>query len=81
MLDKNDIAPFFGRPYYSIEVPENLEALPLFTLKATDQDAGESGKIYYKITGENLCYCDIQFLNYQLSCSHNFKLFYNCYFS
>ncbi|XP_041796788.1 protocadherin-16-like [Chelmon rostratus] len=50
VLDENDNAPFFGRLYHSIEVPENLEALPLFTLRATDQDAGDSGEINYKIT-------------------------------
>lgn len=72
MLDENDNAPFFGRLYYSIEVPENLESLPLFTLRATDQDAGESGEIDYKIAGDNLFVsCSIQFLNYQLNCSHD----------
>ncbi|KAM6931595.1 protocadherin-16-like [Lycodopsis pacificus] len=50
VLDENDNAPFFGRLYYIIEVPENLPTLPLFTLKATDQDAGDSGEINYKIT-------------------------------
>lgn len=65
VLDQNDNAPFFGRLYYSIEVPENLEALPLFTLRATDQDAGDSGEINYRITGENLFYFTIQFLNDQ----------------
>lgn len=51
VLDVNDNAPVFGRLYYSIEVPENLEALPLFTLKATDPDPGDSGEISYRITG------------------------------
>lgn len=51
VLDVNDNAPVFGRLYYSIEVPENLDALPLFTLKATDPDAGDSGEISYRITG------------------------------
>ncbi|KAE8295094.1 Protocadherin-16 Protein Dchs1 Protein dachsous-like protein 1 Precursor [Larimichthys crocea] len=50
VLDENDNAPSFGRLYYSIEVPENLEALPLFTLRATDKDSGESGEMNYKIT-------------------------------
>uniref|UniRef100_A0AAX7TEQ5 Protocadherin-16 n=1 Tax=Astatotilapia calliptera TaxID=8154 RepID=A0AAX7TEQ5_ASTCA len=50
VTDVNDNAPVFGRLYYSIEVPENLEALPLFTLRATDQDAGDNGRINYKIT-------------------------------
>lgn len=53
VTDVNDNPPVFGRLYYSIEVPENLEALPLFTLRATDQDAGDNGRINYKITGEN----------------------------
>lgn len=52
VLDENDNAPHFGRLFYSIEVPENLEALPLFTLRATDKDAGVSGEISYKISGK-----------------------------
>lgn len=51
VLDVNDNAPVFGRLYYSIDVPENLEALPLFTLRATDLDAGKGGKISYIIAG------------------------------
>lgn len=54
VLDQNDNAPSFGRLYHNIEVPENLEASPLFTLRATDKDAEESGEISYKITGWNL---------------------------
>lgn len=51
VLDENDNAPVFGRLYYAIEVPENVEASSLFTLRATDLDAGENGKKIYKITG------------------------------
>lgn len=51
VLDENDNAPSFGRLYHNIEVPENLEASQLFTLRATDKDAEESGAISYKITG------------------------------
>ncbi|KAK2912906.1 protocadherin-16-like [Channa argus] len=50
VLDENDNPPVFGRLYYSIEVPENLEALPLFTLRATDPDAGDSGEMKYRIS-------------------------------
>ncbi|KAM7412774.1 hypothetical protein PAMA_020247 [Pampus argenteus] len=50
VLDENDNAPVFGRLYYSIEVPENLDAVLLFTLRATDQDAGDSGEMNYRIT-------------------------------
>ncbi|KAM9319167.1 protocadherin-16-like [Pholidichthys leucotaenia] len=49
ILDVDDNPPIFGRLYYSIEVPENLEASPLFTLRATDLDAGENGRISYRI--------------------------------
>ncbi|KAG5837497.1 hypothetical protein ANANG_G00239900 [Anguilla anguilla] len=48
--DENDNAPAFGRPYYALEVPENLEPVQLFTLRATDLDAGSSGEVEYRIT-------------------------------
>ncbi|KAM6933427.1 protocadherin-16-like [Xenentodon cancila] len=51
VLDVNDNAPVFGRHYYSVEVPENMETLPLFTLRATDPDMGDSGEITYRIAG------------------------------
>uniref|UniRef100_A0A672FZE0 Protocadherin-16 n=1 Tax=Salarias fasciatus TaxID=181472 RepID=A0A672FZE0_SALFA len=54
VLDVNDNAPVFGRLYYTIEVPENMKALPLFTLRATDPDAGDSQKIVYRIAGDAL---------------------------
>ncbi|XP_076002325.1 protocadherin-16 [Genypterus blacodes] len=50
VLDENDNAPVFGRLYYSIEAPENLEPLALFTLRATDQDVGPGREINYMIT-------------------------------
>ncbi|XP_057695677.1 protocadherin-16-like [Corythoichthys intestinalis] len=50
VLDENDNAPIFGRLYYGIEVPENLESRVLFTLRATDRDSGDGGKINYQIT-------------------------------
>ncbi|XP_019750237.1 protocadherin-16-like [Hippocampus comes] len=50
VLDENDNAPVFGRQYYGIEVPENMDSRLLFTLRATDQDVGDGGKINYRIT-------------------------------
>nr|XP_023822931.1 protocadherin-16-like [Salvelinus alpinus] len=50
VLDENDNAPTFNRLYYSLEVPENMEAVELFTLRATDLDTGDSGEMTYKIT-------------------------------
>lgn len=52
VLDENDNKPAFGRVYYSLDVPENLEPVTLFTLRATDTDSGERGLVQYKITGE-----------------------------
>ena len=51
VLDVNDNRPAFGRVYYSLEVPENLEPVTLFTLRATDLDSGDSGLVQYRITG------------------------------
>ncbi|XP_077466669.1 protocadherin-16-like [Stigmatopora argus] len=50
VADENDNAPVFGRRHYGMEVPENLESRLLFTLRATDRDAGDGGKILYEIT-------------------------------
>uniref|UniRef100_A0A8C8IWS8 Protocadherin-16 n=1 Tax=Oncorhynchus tshawytscha TaxID=74940 RepID=A0A8C8IWS8_ONCTS len=50
VLDENDNAPTFSRLYYSLEVPENMEAVELFTLRAIDLDTGDSGEMTYKIT-------------------------------
>ncbi|KAI7801010.1 putative protocadherin-16 [Triplophysa rosa] len=50
VLDENDNRPVFGRVYYSLEVPENQEPVTLFTIRATDQDSGDSGVLHYKIT-------------------------------
>lgn len=52
VLDENDNVPAFGRLYYSLEVPENIKPVALFTMRATDQDSGDSGKLQYKITGQ-----------------------------
>ncbi|KAG9351769.1 hypothetical protein JZ751_023020 [Albula glossodonta] len=54
VLDENDNIPTFSRPLHSLEVPENLEPVELFTLRATDQDTGDSGDVEYSITaGDN----------------------------
>uniref|UniRef100_A0A6Q2Z7J2 Protocadherin-16 n=1 Tax=Esox lucius TaxID=8010 RepID=A0A6Q2Z7J2_ESOLU len=52
VLDENDNAPVFSRLYHSLEVPENMQPVELFTLRATDLDALDSGDITYKITGD-----------------------------
>ncbi|TRY65999.1 hypothetical protein DNTS_003779, partial [Danionella cerebrum] len=49
VLDENDNRPDFGRAYYSLEVPENQDPVMLFTVKATDQDSGDSCVVFYKI--------------------------------
>ncbi|XP_066507713.1 protocadherin-16-like [Hoplias malabaricus] len=50
VLDENDNAPVFGRLHYSLELPENLEPVELFIIKANDQDSGDSGRLEYRIT-------------------------------
>ena len=59
VTDENDNAPVFGKPWYSLEVPENQEAVELCFLKATDPDSGPSGTLLYRIRGmgHRLCVC------------------------
>lgn len=71
VLDENDNSPVFGRVYYSLEVPENQESVALFTLRATDQDSGESAEITYKITGGN---------KYPFMLSWTQSFYSNCFF-
>ncbi|MBN3320699.1 PCD16 protein, partial [Atractosteus spatula] len=49
ILDENDNIPAFGKDMYNLEVPENLQPVELFTLKATDLDTGDNGEVEYKI--------------------------------
>ena len=51
VTDENDNAPVFGKPWYSLEVPENQEPVELCFLKATDPDSGPSGTLLYRIRG------------------------------
>ncbi|XP_030648412.1 protocadherin-16 [Chanos chanos] len=49
VLDENDNAPAFGRVLYNLEVPENQQPVELFTVRATDKDTGDSGRLEYRI--------------------------------
>ncbi|KAK1169607.1 hypothetical protein AOXY_G8441 [Acipenser oxyrinchus oxyrinchus] len=49
VLDENDNSPAFEKDSYHLEVPENQEPVALFTMKAMDHDAGENGRVEYKI--------------------------------
>ncbi|KAF7701166.1 protocadherin-16 [Silurus meridionalis] len=50
VIDENDNAPAFGSLQYSLELPENLDPVELFTIKATDHDSGDNGLVEYRIT-------------------------------
>ncbi|XP_059502894.1 protocadherin-16-like isoform X2 [Stegostoma tigrinum] len=47
--DENDNRPRFEKDMYELQVPENQEPVPLFTVKATDEDLGENGRVRYEI--------------------------------
>ncbi|XP_042316175.1 protocadherin-16 [Sceloporus undulatus] len=49
VTDENDHAPTFPRETYSLEVPENQAHVELVTLRATDHDAGENGRLIYHL--------------------------------
>lgn len=50
--DENDHAPHLERESCSVEVPENQSRVALYTLRATDPDGGENGRLEYRLTGE-----------------------------
>uniref|UniRef100_H2ZT82 Cadherin domain-containing protein n=1 Tax=Latimeria chalumnae TaxID=7897 RepID=H2ZT82_LATCH len=53
VLDENDNPPTFESKSYLLSVPENQDRIELFTMRATDRDAGENGKVeYYIIDGD-----------------------------
>ncbi|XP_039353238.1 protocadherin-16 [Mauremys reevesii] len=47
--DENDHAPRFESKSCSLEVPENQSRVALYTLRATDLDAGENGRLEYHV--------------------------------
>uniref|UniRef100_A0A8C3EZG8 Protocadherin-16 n=1 Tax=Chrysemys picta bellii TaxID=8478 RepID=A0A8C3EZG8_CHRPI len=49
--DENDHAPRFESESCSLEVPENQSRVALYTLRATDLDAGENGRLEYHVMG------------------------------
>lgn len=55
VMDENDNAPAFGKTQYSMELPENLDSVEIFIIKATDHDSEDSGRVEYRITGKYKC--------------------------
>lgn len=50
--DENDHAPHLESESLSVEVPENQSRVALYTLRATDPDGGENGRLEYRVAGE-----------------------------
>ncbi|XP_026994718.2 protocadherin-16 [Tachysurus fulvidraco] len=50
VMDENDNAPAFGKLQYRLELPENLDPVKIFIIKATDMDSGDSGRVEYRVT-------------------------------
>ncbi|XP_076995860.1 protocadherin-23 [Tamandua tetradactyla] len=51
--DENDHAPEFIVPSHDTEVPENQEPEVVYTILASDMDAGKNGAVQYQITHGN----------------------------
>nr|XP_009680681.1 PREDICTED: protocadherin-16 [Struthio camelus australis] len=47
--DENDHAPHLESESCSLEVPENQSCVALYTLRATDPDGGENGRLEYHV--------------------------------
>lgn len=52
VVDENDHTPVFQNDAYSLAVPENQSHQKLLTLRATDHDAGDNGRISYSLAGK-----------------------------
>ncbi|KAJ8718783.1 hypothetical protein PYW07_016339 [Mythimna separata] len=54
LVDDNDNAPRFAQPSYQFSIKENLlPGVIIGTVKATDKDSGENGKVYYHVLEGN----------------------------
>ncbi|XP_063893828.1 cadherin-87A [Helicoverpa armigera] len=54
LVDDNDNAPMFASPLHQFSVNENLPpGVIVGTVKATDKDSGENGKVYYHVLEGN----------------------------
>ncbi|PZC70991.1 hypothetical protein B5X24_HaOG214493, partial [Helicoverpa armigera] len=54
LVDDNDNAPIFASPLHQFSVNENLPpGVIVGTVKATDKDSGENGKVYYHVLEGN----------------------------
>lgn len=51
VLDANDNAPVFSVPTIVLDVPENEGPIVLHVFRASDDDTGVNGLIFYYITG------------------------------
>ncbi|XP_061485277.1 protocadherin-16 isoform X2 [Rhineura floridana] len=49
VADENDHAPAFPSDACSLEVPENQSQVELITLRATDRDTGDNGRLSYHL--------------------------------
>ncbi|XP_053934824.1 protocadherin-16 isoform X2 [Cuculus canorus] len=47
--DENDHAPLLESESCSLEVPENQSRVALYTLRATDPDGGDNGRLEYRV--------------------------------
>lgn len=54
VLDENDNSPRFSAPVYDVTVPENHRDIALVTLVATDNDAGDNGRVTYTLLNTTL---------------------------
>lgn len=51
--DENDHTPQLESESCSVEVPENQSRVALYTLRATDPDGDENGRLEYRVAGES----------------------------
>ena len=49
VLDVNDNPPVFEQATYELDISESVEDTPLMTVRATDRDSGDNGRVTYSL--------------------------------
>lgn len=59
VTDRNDHSPVFQQNTIELRIPENINQLAFYTIKAQDRDEGRNGEISYSIRGTDRKQCQV----------------------
>ncbi|OWF38069.1 protein dachsous-like [Mizuhopecten yessoensis] len=71
VTDVNDHAPVFQQSIIELRIPENIDLMAFYTVRAQDLDQGNNGEVSYSITDGNIGnHFSIDRVTGQLSCTY-----------